>query len=302
MVDTQVRLRSQEELRKLQQGVRAWASVSWASCRFHLQWQKGCHLSTRTLDQETSGPGYIKAAKMTTAQVRASSGICLSCSFARGQHFPDRTSSFEGSLFVSVRKLPSGQKKHQEHGRNVRAKGASAQGQGTGTKMSSHAASIQEHAAKAKPELMPKAGKSTDFMRFTDMGEAGTELQTAIVTYTKEGEWWEGLVGRRPLEVDLVACVHIADKSYYQGLQKEFQNYDRVLYEVRPNTQARVRAFELWLDLLGTWMSFYRGSLRSLQSHCVFLDRLGSLQGRHCLAFAAHCKLRGGLALGNCNA
>ena len=37
---------------------------------------------------------------------------------------------------------------------------------------------------------------------------------------------------RRDVQVDLVAAVHIADKSYYQELNKRFAAYDAVLYEL----------------------------------------------------------------------
>jgi hypothetical protein len=47
-------------------------------------------------------------------------------------------------------------------------------------------------------------------------------LQTAITKY----------VGSPGLEVDLVGVVHIGDKSYYEALNKAFEKYDVVLYEL----------------------------------------------------------------------
>jgi len=57
-----------------------------------------------------------------------------------------------------------------------------------------------------------------------DDGEP-TALQTAIVRYQpKDGE--AGPV------VDLVGAIHVADRQYYENLNKEFKNYDVLLYEL----------------------------------------------------------------------
>lgn len=52
-----------------------------------------------------------------------------------------------------------------------------------------------------------------------------TALETAIVRYVPAS-------GEGNLTVDLVSVVHIGDKGYYQKLNKEFENYDVVLYEL----------------------------------------------------------------------
>jgi len=52
-----------------------------------------------------------------------------------------------------------------------------------------------------------------------------TALETAIVRYVPAS-------GEGNLTVDLVAVVHIGDKGYYQKLNKEFESYDVVLYEL----------------------------------------------------------------------
>jgi hypothetical protein len=49
-------------------------------------------------------------------------------------------------------------------------------------------------------------------------------LETAIVRY--------GPAGGGDLAVDLVSAVHIGDKDYYKKLNKQFQQYDVVLYEL----------------------------------------------------------------------
>lgn len=49
-------------------------------------------------------------------------------------------------------------------------------------------------------------------------------LQVAIVSY--------GLPGNRKLRIDLVSAVHIGDHAYYADLNKRFESYDALLYEL----------------------------------------------------------------------
>lgn len=62
-------------------------------------------------------------------------------------------------------------------------------------------------------------------------GEIGgpRELQTAVVSYRKSFPW--SLLNPF-LQVDLVSTIHIADKEYFDELQKELELYDCVLYEM----------------------------------------------------------------------
>jgi hypothetical protein len=50
-------------------------------------------------------------------------------------------------------------------------------------------------------------------------------LQTAIAKYVPAG-------GEKSVEIDLIAVVHIGEKAYYERLNKEFEKYDAVLYEL----------------------------------------------------------------------
>jgi hypothetical protein len=50
-------------------------------------------------------------------------------------------------------------------------------------------------------------------------------LQTVIAKYLPAS-------GAKGLEIDLVAVVHIGEKAYYERLNKEFEKYDTVLYEL----------------------------------------------------------------------
>ncbi|KAM1046844.1 uncharacterized protein LOC126594387 [Malus sylvestris] len=69
-----------------------------------------------------------------------------------------------------------------------------------------------------------------DFMRFKRGPDGGTgELQTAVVSYKKRFPW---SLLRPFLQVDLVSTIHIADKEYFETLQKELESYDCVLYEM----------------------------------------------------------------------
>lgn len=50
-------------------------------------------------------------------------------------------------------------------------------------------------------------------------------LQTVIAKYVPAS-------GAKGVEIDLVAVVHIGEKAYYERLNKEFEKYDTVLYEL----------------------------------------------------------------------
>ncbi len=72
---------------------------------------------------------------------------------------------------------------------------------------------------RAEPETA--AAPPEDTPQFIRVEEgAGTELQTAVVKFTKGNA-----------EVELVGAIHIGDREYYQGLNKRFEGYEAVLYE-----------------------------------------------------------------------
>jgi len=60
----------------------------------------------------------------------------------------------------------------------------------------------------------------TDFIR-VDEDQSAAHLQTAITRYDKG-----------PVTVDLLGAVHIADRSYYDRLNKAFEHYEVVLFEL----------------------------------------------------------------------
>ena len=74
---------------------------------------------------------------------------------------------------------------------------------------------------------------ATEFLRVErDDDDEPKTLQTSIVRYAPAS-------GEGELVVDLIGVVHIGDKSYYDELNKRFEDYDVVLYEpVAPKDEA----------------------------------------------------------------
>ncbi|KAJ4797878.1 thermosome subunit gamma [Rhynchospora pubera] len=71
----------------------------------------------------------------------------------------------------------------------------------------------------------------TDFLRYNrhpHIPHVAGELQASIVKYKKMLPW---RFINPPLQVDLVSAVHIADRRYFEILQKKLATYDCVLYE-----------------------------------------------------------------------
>lgn len=82
-------------------------------------------------------------------------------------------------------------------------------------------------------DLQSKNGKegtgkatATKFLRIQrDAVDEPTALETSVVRYVPAS-------GNSGLTVDLVGVVHVADKVYYQKLNKLFEQYDVLLYEL----------------------------------------------------------------------
>lgn len=79
----------------------------------------------------------------------------------------------------------------------------------------------------------PDATKFIQVVR-NEKGEA-TALQTAIVSYVPVAE-----KDRESVTVDLVAAVHVGDRSYYRELNERFEKYDVLLYELVAPEGTRV--------------------------------------------------------------
>jgi hypothetical protein len=67
----------------------------------------------------------------------------------------------------------------------------------------------------------PPAAEPTDFIRFVE-AESGDSLQTALVHYCRD----DGV------QVDLIGAVHVADRAYFDELNRRFTAYEAVLYEL----------------------------------------------------------------------
>ncbi len=74
----------------------------------------------------------------------------------------------------------------------------------------------------------------TRFMRIQkdDKGEPAA-LETAVVRYIPAS-------GKDGVAVDLVSVVHIGDRAYYRDLNKKFEEYDVVLYELVAEPGTRI--------------------------------------------------------------
>jgi hypothetical protein len=80
----------------------------------------------------------------------------------------------------------------------------------------------------AGPQATAKAADTSDEGKFIRVRRGDNErpvaMETAVVHYTSQ---------KKPgVTVDLVGAVHIADRAYYDDLNKLFEKYDVVLYEL----------------------------------------------------------------------
>lgn len=97
------------------------------------------------------------------------------------------------------------------------------------------AALADKPAADSKSAAKPKPAKDkskytkpvpTNFLRvLRNDKKVPTRLETSVVRYVPAD-------GKGELVVDLVGAVHIGDKTYYDDLNKRFESYDVVLYEL----------------------------------------------------------------------
>lgn len=80
-----------------------------------------------------------------------------------------------------------------------------------------------------------QTGDTAKYLRLErDSHEKAVALETAIVRFTPRTP------GGKPVTIDLVGAVHIGDKAYYDTLNREFQNYDAVLYELVAREGTRI--------------------------------------------------------------
>jgi hypothetical protein len=81
-------------------------------------------------------------------------------------------------------------------------------------------------AADRAPDRPQEARGKSGFLRLTkDEKQRPVALEAAIVRFAAKDR-------RGGATVDLVAAVHVAEKSYYEQINREFEKYDVVLYEL----------------------------------------------------------------------
>jgi hypothetical protein len=90
-------------------------------------------------------------------------------------------------------------------------------------------------AADAKPSGEESRAANAQFLRLLrDEDEAPLALQAAVVRHVpRDGD-------KRSPVVDLVSAVHVAEGDYYKGLNRDFNDYDVVLYELVAPQGTRV--------------------------------------------------------------
>ena len=90
-------------------------------------------------------------------------------------------------------------------------------------------------------DAVAEAEAPPEFLRLErDQAGEPVSLDTSIVEY-RESAADAAQAGRRtPLQVDLVAAVHIGGADYYETLDRLFADYDVVLYELVAPPNARV--------------------------------------------------------------
>ena len=77
-------------------------------------------------------------------------------------------------------------------------------------------------AGAAAGEALPERSDASKFLRFVDDDVGGGELQTSVVRY-------KNATGQH---VDLIGAVHVGDRAYYRTLDRRFEDYDALLYEL----------------------------------------------------------------------
>jgi hypothetical protein len=87
------------------------------------------------------------------------------------------------------------------------------------------AAAVPQVEAPAAAEETEKPGEQWIRVLHGDDGRP-TAMQTAIVRYRAKG------VNGNDEYVDLVGAIHVGDMAYYENLNKEFEQYDSLLYEL----------------------------------------------------------------------
>jgi hypothetical protein len=81
-----------------------------------------------------------------------------------------------------------------------------------------------ENAKPSESDSLSTSETSTKFIRLTKENDQPKSLDTAVTSYRADSP--EGVT------VDLIGAVHVGERSYYSKLNKQFDQYDVLLYEL----------------------------------------------------------------------
>ena len=87
----------------------------------------------------------------------------------------------------------------------------------------------------AKSDTLKAAEGKPRFLRLVrDSNKKPVALETAIVTYVPVDP------ARGDITIELVGAVHVGEKAYYEALNKEFEQYEALLYELVAPENTRI--------------------------------------------------------------
>ena len=101
------------------------------------------------------------------------------------------------------------------------------------------------------------APEPSNFLRFSETGKKEGRLETATITYRRPG----GVGDSDGVVVDLVGVVHVADGEYYRQFNREFREYDAVLYEMIKDADDDVTARRADSSILGKFQMMLKDVL-----------------------------------------
>lgn len=125
---------------------------------------------------------------------------------------------------------------------------------------------FSESDLQTKPRKSPEKSSASKFIRL-QKGNSGKpdSLQTSITRYQSED-------GR--LLVDLIGVVHVGEESYYRKLNRQFEQYDSLLYELVAPPESRVptkdRARESSNPI--SWLQSSMKNMLGLESQLAYID------------------------------
>lgn len=109
------------------------------------------------------------------------------------------------------------------------------------------------------PATRPASAEpKTQFVRYIEDGKGGAMLETTAVTYHNKAQG---------VSVTLVGAIHIADASYFKGLDESFDHYDAVLYEMVKPRDAQPTDSEIKTKRRGGGLAFIGGMQRFMRDN-----------------------------------